>query len=325
MKFSRKAHETVESLVFLAPFLVVFGLFLAYPIIYSLYLSFHKVGDLSSVFSSLEFVGLSHYSELFKDTEFWWSLVITFVYSLISIPFGISFALMLALLLNNKLPGKTFFRSAYFLPNVLDILVVSMIWTLIYSAPYGYLLQFIGKIADMNIWIISSVFNSFYNFFSKTGFLGNPFTALPSIIFALTLKGAGFGMVLFLAAIQNIPGDIYEAADIDGASKIRKFYHITLPLLKPILLFMVITGVIGSLNAFTEIYIMTSGGPNVTIGESVPFFGGTTQGATKVTGYYLFRKFRDLKLGYAAAMSYILLFITIFITFLNMKLLKKED
>lgn len=322
---NRKFQETIESLMFLTPFLIVFAMFLLYPIVYSLYLSFHEVTDLSAVFSSLRFVGLEHYSNLTTDTEFWWSLVVTFAYSLVSIPFGITVALILALLLNNKLPGKTFFRSAYFLPNVLDVLVVSIIWTLIYSAPYGYLLQFMSRIADLDIFLISGAAESLYTFFAKTGFLGNPVIALPAIIFALTLKGAGFGMVLFLAAIQNIPGDIYEAADIDGASKVRTFFSITLPMLKPILLFMVITGIIGSLNAFTEIYVMTAGGPNVTISESVPFFGGTTQGATKVTGYYLFRKFRDLKLGYAAAISYVLLFITIFITFINMKLFKNED
>lgn len=322
---NRKYQETVESLIFLSPFLVVFAMFLLYPIIYSLYLSFHEVVDLSEVFASLKFVGLKHYSVLMGDKEFWWSLVVTFGYSLVSIPFGITFALILALLLNNKLPGKTFFRSAYFLPNVLDVLVVSIIWTLIYSAPYGYLLQLMSRIAQMDIIFISSLFENLYSYFAKTGFLGNPLMALPAIILALTLKGAGFGMVLFLAAIQNIPGDIYEAADIDGASKVRTFFAITLPMLKPILFFMVITGIIGSLNAFTEIYVMTSGGPNVTISESVPFFGGTTQGATKVTGYYLFRKFRDLKLGYAAAISYVLLFITIFITFLNMKFFKNDD
>ncbi|MFW5782499.1 MAG: carbohydrate ABC transporter permease, partial [Candidatus Muiribacteriaceae bacterium] len=285
---SRRAKETVESFVFLAPFLIIFTLFLAFPIIYSLFLSFHEITDYSDIFGSMQNIGLKHYSHLMQDKEFWWSLVVTFSYSLISIPFGISFALMLALLLNNRLPGKTFFRSAYFLPNVLDILVVSMIWTLIYSAPYGYLIQMFGKIADLDLFLISPAFQTIFDTFSKTGFLGNPWTALPAIIFALTLKGAGFGMVLFLAAIQNIPRDLYEAADIDGAGKARQFFSITLPLLKPILLFMVITGVIASLNAFTEIYVMTSGGPNVTISESVPFFGGTTQGATKVTGYYLF-------------------------------------
>ena len=317
--------SSLESYMFLSPFLAIFLLFLAYPIIYSLYLSFHEIVDYAQGFSNMDFVGLKHYKTLMGDLEFWWSLIITFFYSFISIPFGICFALALALILNNKLPAKTFFRSAYFLPNVLDILVVSIIWTLIYSAPYGYLLQVLGKISAWGIPGISDLFGSIYNMFSKTGFLGNPLTALPAIVFALTLKGAGFGMVLFLAAIQNIPNDIYEAADIDGAGPVRKFFAITLPLLKPILMFMVITGIIGSLNAFTEIYVMTAGGPNITISESVPVFGGTTQGATKVAGYFLFRKFRDLKLGYAAAISYILLFITIFITFLNIKLLKSED
>ncbi|PLX18186.1 MAG: hypothetical protein C0601_05355 [Candidatus Muiribacterium halophilum] len=138
--------SSLESYLFLSPFLAIFILFLAYPIIYSLYLSFHEIVDYAQGFSNMDFVGLKHYKTLMGDLELWWSLIITFFYSFISIPFGICFALALALILNNKLPAKTFFRSAYFLPNVLDILVVSIIWTLIYSAPYGYLLQVLGKI-----------------------------------------------------------------------------------------------------------------------------------------------------------------------------------
>ena len=154
------------------------------------------------------------------------------------------------------------------------------------------------------------------NFFNTTGLLGSPWTALLAVVFAMTLKGAGFGMVLFLAALQNIPADVYEAADIDGANEWQKFYLIT-PLLKPIIFFMVITGIIGSLNAFTEIYAMTAGGPQVVI-------GGEAIGSTSVAGYYLYKQFDAGNYGYAAAISYIMLIITLGITFIQQKLSAKK-
>jgi ABC-type sugar transport system permease subunit len=134
----------------------------------------------------------------------------------------------------------------------------------------------------------------------------------------MTLKGAGFGMVLLLAALQNIPGDVYEAADIDGANEWQKFWLITIPLLRPILGFMVITGLIGSLNAFTEIYAMTAGGPQLVV-------GGETVGSTSVAGYYLFKQFNAGNYGYAAAISYMLLIITLVITGVQQKIAGKKN
>jgi ABC-type sugar transport system permease subunit len=125
-------------------------------------------------------------------------------------------------------------------------------------------------------------------------------------------------MVLFLAALQNIPQAVYEAADIDGASEWQKFWNITVPLLKPIIVFMGITGVIGALNAFTEIYAMTSGGPQVVI-------GGETVGSTSVAGYYLYKQFESGNYGYAAAISYMLLIITLGITWLQQRLAARKS
>ncbi len=310
MSESSIRKETVSSLLFLSPFVILFGIFLFFPILYSFFLSFYgSPRDFS--LSNLEWVGLSNYIQIlgihqtptgwkFNDPSFWWSLAVTVFYGGLSIPLGIGAALGLALLLNNKLSGKNFFRSAFFLPNVLDMLVVGVIWFMIYTPKYGALAQ------------ISSIFLGKENFFYTTGLLGSPWTALPAVVIAMVLKGAGFGMILFLAALQNIPECIYEAADIDGASKWEQFKKITLPLLKPILVFMVITGVIGSLNAFTEIYAMTSGGPQVVIGDE-------TLGSTTVSGYYLYKQFEAGKYGYAAAISYVLLILTLIITFLQRK------
>ncbi len=301
----RTTKDTTVSLWFLAPFMILFLVFLVFPIFYSFYLSFLGTSTDYGL-TSMKFVGLENYFRIIKDWQFWSSLVITAFYALISIPSGIIVSLALALLLDNKLFGKSFFRSAFFLPNILDMLVVGVIWALIYAPKYGVLAQ------------ISSIFLGENNFFNTTGLLGSPYTALLAVIFAMTLKGAGFGMVLFLAALQNIPADVYEAADIDGASEWEKFYLITVPLLKPIIFFMVITGIIGSLNAFTEIYAMTSGGPQAVL------FGQYTVDSTSVAGYYLYKQFDAGNYGYAAAISYIMLIITLTITYIQQKLTAKK-
>ncbi len=292
-----KFKNSLSGYLFIAPFMLIFLIFMGYPIFYALFLSFHKVVDYYDMFGGMQFVGMAHYFKLMHDKEFWWSLLMTAYYAVLYIPFSIMASFGLALLLHNKLPGKSFFRTAYFLPNVLDTLVVGIIWIFIYipNGPLDMLLQSIG---------ITS--------FSDTGFLGNPWTALPAVVFAIVLKSAGFGMILFLAAIQNIPQTIYEAADIDGANRWQQTIKITLPLVKPIVLFLTIIGLISALNAFAEIYAMTAGGPYVSV-------GGDTYGATKLSGYYLFRTFESARYGYAAAISYILLIITLIISTINMK------
>lgn len=301
----RTSSDTTVSTAFLSPFMLFFGIFLIFPIFYSFYLSFFGSPTDYSL-ANLDFVGLANYKRILVDAQFWWSLGVTALYGMLSIPLGISAALALALLLDNKLFGKSFFRSAFFLPNVLDMLVVGVIWTLIYAPKFGAL-------AQITSWLFSED-----NFFNTTGLLGSPYTALAAVVIAMVLKGAGFGMVLFLAALQNIPEAVYEAADIDGATEWQKFRHITVPLLRPIIVFMVITGVIGSLNAFTEIYAMTSGGPQVVI-------GGETVGSTSVAGYYLFKQFDAGNYGYAAAISYILLIITLGITWLQQTLSARAE
>ena len=295
----KSSKETAVSISFLSPFMICFAVFLVFPIFYSFYLSFFGSPTDYSL-ANLEFVGLKNYQRIFTDFQFWWSLGVTALYGLMSIPLGIIVSLTLALLLDNKLFGKSFFRSAFFLPNVLDMLVVGVIWTLIYAPKFGAL-------AQITTWLFTEE-----NFFNTTGMLGSPYTALPAVVIAMVLKGAGFGMVLFLAALQNIPHTIYEAADIDGATEWQKFKNITVPLLRPIIVFMFITGVIASLNAFTEIYAMTSGGPQVVI-------GGETVGSTSVAGYYLYKQFEAGNYGYAAAISYMLLIITLGITWIQQR------
>ncbi|MFH1502368.1 MAG: sugar ABC transporter permease [Candidatus Eisenbacteria bacterium] len=298
-------RENLTSYSFLAPFLIIFAVFLAYPVFYSLYLALHRVPSNSfDIFGGLKFVGLSNFARLFADTRFWWSVLMTLYYAALIIPSGIAASMALALLLNNRLKAVAFYRSAFFMPYVLDMLVIGIVWTLIYSPHVGVLVRILESVG------IST--------FTERGFLGMAGSAMPAVVFANVLKGAGFGMILYLSAIQNIPRSLYEAAEIDGATAWQRFRSITLPLVKPITFFMVIVGTIGALNAFVEVYAMTSGGPNVDV-------GGKALGATWVTGYYVFDTFyNQFKLGYAAAMSYVLLALTLIITLVNRRFLRAE-
>lgn len=384
-KALNQSQENRVSYLFLSPFLLIFLVFLAYPIVYSFFLSFQEAGTGYSL-NSLEWVGLKNYFNLFTDVEFLWAVLMTFYYALLIMPLGILASLILAILLNNKISFKNVFRSAYFLPNVLDMLVIGIIWTLIYSKD-GIVDKFIKMVFDFfNYDFLGNITNTFftsiftlftqgvvyglilfgvYKIYScfpmsryfknektaqlmdiivygvafvlvfgsggllggasrvlgsavENGVLGTPATCMPAVVFALVVKGAGFGMILFLAAIQNISESVYEAADIDGCNEVQKFFYITLPLVKPVIFFMAVTGIIGALNAFTEIYAMTKGGPIMTV-------FGKSLGATKLTGYYLFTKWEQSEFGYAAAMSYALLVLTIIISKVQEKVLSPED
>jgi multiple sugar transport system permease protein len=296
--------ENISALAFLSPFIVIFAVFLAYPLFYSFYLSLNRVTTLVDVFDNLRFVGFRNFAALFNDGLFGWSLLMTLYYAALIVPLGIATSLLLAVLLNNRLRLHRLFRTAFFLPYVLDLFVVGIVWTFIYSPHFG---------------ILTRIFEGLgVTYFSEQGFLGRPATAMPAVVMVNVLKGAGFGMILYLAALQNIPESVYEAADVDGASWWQKLTRITIPLLRPVTLFMVIVGVVAALNAFVEIFAMTTGGPSVNVGERA-------YGATWVTGYYLFDTFYvRLKLGYAAAMSYILLAIAAAVSLVNLRILRPK-
>jgi len=368
----RKRHDTIVSYLFLTPFLLVFAVFLAWPVLYSLYLSVHKVTIFTSwynVFGEMtlcDYGGFGNYVDILtQDKRFLWSLAFTAYYGLLTIPTGLALSLLLALLLRNDLRGSSTYRSAYFLPNVLDILIVGIIWVLIYSPEFGLLQnaiaqalstaqQFLSAIGLYGIletlfaWfrlrcielallcdlalpsyafenVIADGLRVFFDSWGSSllpqgGLLGHPATVLPAIALAMVLKGAGFGMILFLTSIQNIPASIYEAADIDGANTWQQLRYITLPMLKPIFAFLIITGTMACLNAFSEIYAMTNstGGPSTLL-------AGTTVQTANLSGFYLFSNFQRGRYGYAAAMSFILLVIALAVSTVSWKLLKPEE
>lgn len=302
-------RESITAYMYIIPFMLVYLVFLGYPIIYSMWISMHRstiYTDWFNVFGDMQFVGFRNYIALIGDKRFWWSLVASLIYAVITIPTGIALALLLALILNNKLKFSSLYRSSYFLPNILDLLVIGVIWTLLLSPRYGLIDILLNKIG--------------ITYFSEHSILGNPYTCLPAIGLAMVLKSAGFGMILFLTSIQNISESVYEAADIDGCSWWQKTRYITIPLVKPIIVFMLITGTIASLNAFTEIFAMTNntGGPTFTV-------WGETVRTASLSGYYLYSKFADGFYGQAAAISYFILVITVIISVINMKIAGKDN
>jgi ABC-type sugar transport system permease subunit len=303
------SHEALWGYFFVLPFVVVALVFLVFPIGYSFYLSFRETWLYSNwfdQFADMRFVGWRNYTELLHNPSFWYSLVATFVYALLLIPAQIVAALALALFLSTRLPGFRTLRAAFFLPHVFDVFVVGVIWLLLYNptvGPFAALFRLFGV-----------------DWFAKHGFVDNPVTILPSIAFAMVLKGMGFGMVLFLTALNNIPESVFEAAEIDGANPRQKLFHVTLPLLRPMILFMSVTGLVGVLNGFSEFYALTKS----TGGTAFSFFGNTVQSA-RVSGFFLYNQFDNAFYGHAAAMSFILLIIALVITWVNFRVLGREN
>ncbi len=296
-------REKLTPYLFILPFTVIFVVFLGFPFLYALFLSFHRVVDLSNVFGGLSFVGLKNYTELLGGFDFWWSFGLTMVYALLLIPPNIILAVLIARALVADTPVNRLYRTLFFLPFVLDVFVVGVVWTLIYTTPYGVLPQLMEKIGIP---------------VPKGGFLGNPYLALPSIAFAIVLKNIGFGIVLFTAAFGNIPREVYEAAELDGATGWKRTYYITLPLVKPIIAFLTVVGFMGALSGFAEVYAMTGGGPTVQV-------AGHLAKATKITGFLLFENLQMLKLGPASALSFVLLVFALFFSVVSLKLLRKAD
>ncbi|MBX7244430.1 MAG: sugar ABC transporter permease [Candidatus Sumerlaeaceae bacterium] len=293
----------------MSPFVLVAAVFLLFPIAYSLYLSLRETTLYTSwfdQFGQMKYVGFENYRRLVTDPVFWYSVLATGIYALLLIPTTVAASLWLALMLHSKLPGYRAFRSAFFLPHVFDVFVVGIIWLLLYnpqSGPFAWLFRSLG-----------------IDWFTKNGFVDNPISVLPSIAFAMVLKGMGFGMILFLTALNNIPESIFEAADIDGASPRQKLFRVTIPLLRPMILFQMVTGLVGALNAFSEFYALTKAGG----GPAFSFFGSTVQSA-RVSGFHLFRLFDESYYGSAAAMSFILLGFALIIAWVNFRFLGKDN
>ncbi|MFN3134413.1 MAG: carbohydrate ABC transporter permease [Candidatus Kryptonium sp.] len=222
------------------PYVVYFLTFVAYPLVFSFILIFHRW----NIATPMEFIGFKNFVRLFNDELFFKSLFNTLVFLSIHIPLQIFIALFFAQLLNQKIKMRGFFRSLYFLPVVVSGVVVTILWQQMYAYETGLINQVLVKAGLKRIpWLVSPEF------------------AMPSIAVMATWKNVGLYIVIFLAGLQSIPRELYEVAEIDGASNFQKFFKITLPMLNPTVVLVVVLSTIGGFSLFIEPYIMTGGGP----------------------------------------------------------------
>jgi len=251
------------------PVLITTTLFFFGPMVFSLYWSFTNYNGLTAP----QWVGLQNYADLLGDPLFLTACRNTLVFALVTMSIGPALGLGSALLLNRPLRGRALFRGAYFVPVTTSLIVVATIWKMLLND--------------------QGLVNQILSVFSIPGhdWLTDPSTALFAVCAASIWQGFGFETVIFLAALQTVPRDLLEAAEVDGAGVLRRFWHISLPALRPTILFVSVVGVIGAFQVFDQVFVMTQGGP--------------LESTTTVV-YYLVNRFRALDLGHASATAYLL-------------------
>jgi multiple sugar transport system permease protein len=269
----RQMRKNWSAYLFLAPGLIHFAIFTVFAVGFAFYLSFHEWNIIKP---DKPYVGLENYIKLMSDPRFIRAVKNTLTF-LVGVPLGLLSGLSVALLLNTKVRGQAIYRTLFYIPVVTPLVVSSIIWKWVYQGDYGllnyYLLQ-LGIIQHKIVW------------------LADPDLALPALIIMMIWGGTGGTMVIYLAGLQSIPEEMYDAAKVDGANALQRLLFITIPLLRPTTFFLFITSVIGTFQIFTEVYIMTNGGP---------------LNRTTTIGYYLYvNAFRELEMGYATAMAFVL-------------------
>jgi multiple sugar transport system permease protein len=286
----RERREAWEAAAFLSPWIIGFVLFTGGPIVASLVMSFFR-WDPSDLNNPTDFIGLANYREMLRDERVALSLYNTVVYAVLYIPSAIAVALALAMLLNQKLPGMRFFRTILYLPTLTQGVATFVLWRIVYDADDGPLNRFLGLFMS-----------------HPPGWLIDPAWSKPAIVL-MNLWGVGGMMLIFLAGLQNIPRQLYEAAAIDGAGTWRQFTHVTLPMLTPTILLNMIMATIGAFKVFEAAYILTGGGP----ARSTLFYA-----------YYVFnRAFVYFNMGYASAMAWLLFVIILVLTSIQLRYSRK--
>ena len=279
---SREKSEFMWGWLFILPTVIGLIVLNIIPIFQTIYQSFFKTGDFGR---GNIFVGVENYVKVFGDSEVWQSLINTFKYAIVEVPFSIAIALVLAVLLNRKMKGRSAYRTIIFLPMVAAPAAVAMVWRWLFNSDFG---------------LLNNVFNL------NVKWVSDPKIAVYSIAVIGVWSILGYNMVLFLSGLQEIPHDYYEAAQIDGATGVKSFFHITIPLLSPTIFFVLVTRVIGSLQVFDLMYmVMDKSNPALEKTQSL---------------VYLFYKyaFINKNMGYGSAIVVLLLVITMIITVFQM-------
>jgi ABC-type sugar transport system permease subunit len=292
---ARRWREDLTGWAFAAPFVILFGIFLAFPILASFLLSFTSFGlrDLANPIGAT-FVGLKNYIDLLGDAKFWTSLFNTFYFVVVGVPVTLALGLLIANALNRGVTRfRTAFRVGYYLPVITSIVAIAVVWRFLLNPDVGLVNMLLAAVG-----------------INGPAWLADPVLAMPSIIAMAVWRNLGFAMVVFLAGLQAIPASLYEAASIDGAGRWQAFRFVTIPMLRPTILFMTVITTIGYLQLFEEPFVMTKGGP--------------LDKTLSVTMYMYQQGFTFFHQGYASALAYILFIIVATIAFLQFKFLRSD-
>lgn len=290
-----RAHGRATPYLFLAPYLLLFGLFVIGPAIFGFWMSLH---DWDFQLPGKPFVGLQNYKDLFDPLSataepFWHGMRATGIFTIASVPFLVAVPLGLAVLLNRKFPGRTFFRAVYFAPYVLGVAVIGLMFRYILDTTFGILNAFLGAFGS-----------------SEIGWTTQQPWAFVALVAVTVWWTAGFNAIIYLAGLQDIPAEQYEAAELDGANTWQKFRHVTLPGLRPVTVFIVVITLLASANMFGQALLITQGGP-----------GDTTTTALMVITDTGFSQFR---MGQASAMSYVLALCLAIVALITFRLMRER-
>ena len=285
-----KNNRTISSYLLLSPYLLHVLVFVLFPVGFSLFLSFHEW----NIIGPMNYVGTANYEKLFQDQYFIKSLRNTLVFLMIHIPLQIIIALGLAVILNEKLWFRAFFRGAFFMPVVVSGVVVTILWQQLYGFEMGLINTFL-------MWLG----------FQKVGWLIDPFWAMPSIAIMATWKNVGLYVILFLVGLQSVPKSLYEASELEGATRWQQFWHITLPVINPTVIMVMILSTIGGFSLFIEPYVMTGGGPlNSTLSSVLYIYK---------QGFFYYH------MGYAATLGLMLALIILTVVFIQRLVIEKKQ
>ncbi|MGV3618695.1 MAG: carbohydrate ABC transporter permease [Fimbriimonas sp.] len=300
----RKPKSDRLGWVFIGPAFLHLLVFALFPMAYALYLSLFRW---QLIKQDAAFVAFQNYALSFAEAPFWNAMRNSFLYALLSVPMGMAIALAVAILVAQKLRGVSIFRTLYYIPAISSGVAISMVWIYVYLPETGLmntlLLEMFGKESTFHAVTKLGPLESI-DFLNKTQW------AMFALAFMSVWTGLGPRMVLFLAGLMGIPGSLYEAASLDGASKMRQFWSVTLPMLAPTSFFVLITSTIGAMQVFTPVYMMTKGGP---------------EESTDVVGYHIYTEaWVNFNTGLAASKSFVLLAVIVLISVFQFRLMKSQ-
>ncbi len=288
---SAERKEAISAYLFIAPFILSMVFIVGGPIVAALFLSFCKW----DILTPIQFVGLDNYKEMFlQDPRFWHSLYNTAYFTLLSVPIGMVLSIAVAILMNQKVKGISFYRTLFYLPSVVGTgVAVAVLWKWIFNADSGLLNYIISLLTGIPMtecpkWLASELWSK------------------PALVI-MSFWGVGGGMIIYLAGLQGIPVTLYEASEIDGASRWQQLWSVTLPGLSPVIFFQLIISIVNSFQIFNQVYVMTDG------------LGGPAD-STLVMVLYIYQKaFKYYQMGYASALALILFLVIMVVTWIQQK------